>query len=258
MVFMLLVFSHVLADFTFQSEEIANKKGYNINAFIKHIFTVFILSLIFTSHLFSFRLLLLITIITLLHGLIDYIKILLEKRVGTYYQLELFIVDQLIHIIVLLLAVHFLKGINPSNLSLVIYFKLARYLPLLQQLNKIEVTYVLFILSVIIFNFKGSTLIVRNILKKYKTTISDNGDKGKAIGNLERLLIITFMFLEYYTLIGLIFTAKSLIRFKQIEVKEVDSDFVEYYLIGSLASIFLAVISGVFIKYVGGILLAWG
>ena len=62
---------------------------------------------------------------------------------------------------------------------------------------------------------------------------------GRLIGILERLIILTMMFLGQYGAIGLVLAAKSITRFKKINE---EIDFAEYYLIGTLFSTFSAIL----------------
>ena len=63
---------------------------------------------------------------------------------------------------------------------------------------------------------------------------------GALIGSLERLLSVIFLAAGQPGAIGLVCTAKSIARFKQIEE---DKGFAEYYLIGTLYSILYAIVS---------------
>lgn len=62
---------------------------------------------------------------------------------------------------------------------------------------------------------------------------------GATIGVLERLLIVTFVLSNATAAIGLVVGAKTLARFKQLD----DRDFAEYYLLGTLASVAVALVS---------------
>jgi hypothetical protein len=55
---------------------------------------------------------------------------------------------------------------------------------------------------------------------------------GRTIGILERWIWLLFILLGYPSLIGFVITAKSIARFKKLD----DSDFAEYYLMGTLYS----------------------
>lgn len=70
--------------------------------------------------------------------------------------------------------------------------------------------------------------------------------RGRAIGALERALTLTLVLLGQYTAIGLIIAAKSLARLKALE----DREFAEYFLVGTLASLLLALLIGVGIRIV--------
>ena len=59
---------------------------------------------------------------------------------------------------------------------------------------------------------------------------------GATIGVLERLLIVTFVLTNATAAIGFVVGAKTLARFKQLD----DRDFAEYYLLGTLASVAVA------------------
>jgi hypothetical protein len=63
---------------------------------------------------------------------------------------------------------------------------------------------------------------------------------GATIGILERLLVATFMVTGSQAAIGFVIAAKTLARFRQLD----NRDFAEYYLLGTLASVAVAVASG--------------
>ena len=62
---------------------------------------------------------------------------------------------------------------------------------------------------------------------------------GRYIGILERYITVVFFLLNQYTAIAFTLTAKSVARFKELE----NSDFAEQYLIGTLSSQLLAILS---------------
>jgi hypothetical protein len=74
---------------------------------------------------------------------------------------------------------------------------------------------------------------------------SDNVKAGRLIGILERMLIVILLIVGQYTAIGLVFAAKSLTRFDKISK---DSKFAEYYLIGTLLSILIAIVAFLLFK----------
>ncbi len=245
----LLLLAQVLADFPFQSNIIAERKNHSLAHLAKHLLILLIITLVLTFHLLNLNLLKIIMVLTILHGVIDFIKILLEKR-WNQLSLEFFLGDQLLHITTIMLIIPFINKIPFNPFIIKLYYSFSDYYPAIGWLDNSKLFTLILFSIILIFNFKGGTIIVRKILSRYKADLVDNGDnKGKAIGNLERVLIIIFVLLDNYSLIGLLFTAKSLIRFKEIEVSEkTDGNFVEYYLIGTLSSLLIALISGVFLK----------
>jgi hypothetical protein len=70
--------------------------------------------------------------------------------------------------------------------------------------------------------------------------------RGRAIGVLERAITLSLVLLGQYGAIGLIVAAKSLARFKALE----DCEFAEYFLIGTLGSLLLALLGGVAVRLV--------
>lgn len=68
--------------------------------------------------------------------------------------------------------------------------------------------------------------------------------RGRAIGVLERAIALTLVLLGQYGALGLVVAAKSLARFKALE----NRDFAEYFLIGTLASLLLALFGGLAIR----------
>jgi len=64
--------------------------------------------------------------------------------------------------------------------------------------------------------------------------------RGRTIGSLERAIALTLVLLGQYGALGLLVAAKSVARFKALE----DREFAEYFLIGTLASLLLALAGG--------------
>jgi hypothetical protein len=75
---------------------------------------------------------------------------------------------------------------------------------------------------------------------------------GSTIGILERILIAVFVLTGTDVAIGFVVAAKTLARFKQLD----DRDFAEYYLLGTLASVSVAILSALAARSALGILLA--
>ena len=59
--------------------------------------------------------------------------------------------------------------------------------------------------------------------------------------NHQRVMVLTFVLVDQYTAITIVFAAKSIARFNELE----DRNMAEYYLIGTLLSITFALIIGI-------------
>jgi hypothetical protein len=71
---------------------------------------------------------------------------------------------------------------------------------------------------------------------------------GTYIGFLERILIVTFIFVDQYVAIGFLVTAKSIFRFESLTVENT-----EYFLIGTFLSFALGLFIGIVSVYLIGL-----
>jgi hypothetical protein len=67
---------------------------------------------------------------------------------------------------------------------------------------------------------------------------------GNVIGKCENILVLTFMLLDAYTAIALVFTAKTIIRKEDIEKNSV------YFLAGTLVNVCYSVLMGFITKVI--------
>ena len=68
--------------------------------------------------------------------------------------------------------------------------------------------------------------------------------QGRMIGILERMLVLTLVLVGQWGALGLVMAAKSIARFEDLKHRS----FSEYYLIGTLASLLVATVSGLLVK----------
>lgn len=83
--------------------------------------------------------------------------------------------------------------------------------------------------------FKPANVFIRKVLVKEKPSLQREGElnRGAHIGALERIITLALLYLGQYSAIALVFTAKSIARFKEFE----NRSFAEYYLHGTLMSV---------------------
>jgi hypothetical protein len=112
----------------------------------------------------------------------------------------------------------------------------------------------------------GGTVIVRGVLNKFPTLqrkalaavrskgkteapeyeTSEEERTGELLGILERWLILVFVLNHNFEAVAFVLAAKSVARFSALD----DKDFAEYYLLGTLASVGIAVVTGIVINSV--------
>lgn len=109
----------------------------------------------------------------------------------------------------------------------------------------IELEYVVVAVAAFVC-WKPANIFIKLMLKHYSVNMpedKDNGfNAGALIGTIERWLILIFVSLQRYDALGLLIAAKSIIRFSESQTKKT-----EYVLAGTLISIFIAVLCGLFI-----------
>ncbi len=96
------------------------------------------------------------------------------------------------------------------------------------------------------FNIYGGAAIVSGVLSGCRVNEAEQESTtghGRLIGILERLLALTLVLVAQWGALGLLVAAKSIARFKELDEQE----FSEYYLIGTLTSLLVAVSTGVII-----------
>ena len=92
----------------------------------------------------------------------------------------------------------------------------------------------------------GGGYLIRYLTRNLSAGIETSGETteevenaGMYIGWLERFLVVTAILVQSPSLVGLILTGKSIARFPELKAK-----FAEYFLIGTLLSVALAVVGG--------------
>jgi hypothetical protein len=109
---------------------------------------------------------------------------------------------------------------------------------------------ILLITSVVLAMLRGGTYVVRGILRRTeslpKKGIADDSldeteiNRGRIIGHLERIILMIVVAKGSYEALGFLIAAKGLIRSEHFS----NRDWAEYFLIGSLASVLIAVLAG--------------
>jgi hypothetical protein len=189
-----------------------------------------------------------IVLLTTSHILIDATKLLLgktRKKVGSEFYL--FLLDQLLHVVVLIsIWLWIIDGW--SRMNMFIKELLPNYGILLRLFG-----YLLMIGPV--------GFVIQFLTRRWANEINTQDslkDAGRWIGILERILILTFVYLNEFGAIGFLITAKSLLRVTDkpfVSDSEQDQPkpfsarkHTEYVLIGTFLSFAVAIIAGLLIN----------
>ncbi len=225
---LILLMCHVLGDFQFQTQEMADVKTKSLSALAKHLLVHALVLAIFPILLFGWGSLSEVWLLSLLvwfsHCIVDVAKFYLKSWEALSHEV-VYIVDQLTHIGLIILLSEYI--FNPSI-----------------TLSFISVDTLKWVLLFLVIT-KPANISFKIVFQKYQfeTKTQTIPGAGAVIGNLERVLSAIFLVMNQITAIGFIYTAKSIARFKEIEENK---GFAEYYLIGTLFSI-LYVVAAYFI-----------
>lgn len=102
-----------------------------------------------------------------------------------------------------------------------------------------------------IFVTSPAGILIGQLTGQWSSKIDDSDNSlahaGKWIGIAERIIVLILVLQNQYSAIGLLVTAKGIIRFNEKDRQEVKT---EYLVIGTLLSIGTAIVTGLFIKAV--------
>lgn len=252
----LTIIAHFLSDFVFQTTKMVEwKRVRKVRGNIFHFLIVFVVTFLLTAlflrkYDFSLRVfnssriinnllynLAYSSTIAILHVIIDVIKEIIANK-SPKRDLILFFIDQAIHIGIIYLvwnyvASKYLETINVNTWS--------------YQEGLRNEKYLLIIIVYLLVLFVAAVLLEK-ILRLLDIERVDEKDSNisRYIGIIERALIVTLVSFGHVSSIGIIFTAKSLARYRELG----ENRFVEYYLLGTLSSLLIALIGGLYINNV--------
>ncbi len=221
-----LLIAHILGDFVFQSNKWVKSKQENKirSKFLYVHLAIHAIALIVLLG-FDFNYWVGIVAILITHGIVDVLKMYFETKKNTR---SLFIIDQLVHLLILLIVTLSYTGFELN----------------FEFLNTSKNLFLLFSILNVTF---VSSVFMKVIMGKWK--LEENSPNkslkqaGKYIGILERLFVLCFVILNQWGAIGFLLTAKSVFRFGDLS-KSKDRKLTEYVLIGTLLSFAIAISTG--------------
>jgi hypothetical protein len=225
-----LILAHLLSDFVFQTRSMAENKNFRSAAMGWHIGITFLAIILLVQ---SWKMALSISAI---HYAIDSLKVALQKKYPGKILL-LFLLDQFAHVISLLTV----WAISAGKMK-----EVMESVPALFNHDKF-----LIILAAYLVCTGPASYIVKlatqNLIQEKTGEEQKIRNGGKWIGQLERVIILTFVLLSEYQAIGLLIAGKSIIRFADKEHLRT-----EYVLVGTLLSFAIAIGTGVATSYLLG------
>lgn len=239
MIFWKILLAHVLTDFVFQPDRLAENKE-KITVLLIHSLIFLLLSIVLLLPTFSYQTIIALILLASFHGFIDYFKNLIEKRMGKSLW-PCFLGDQALHVL----------GIG-GVVFLLDTTSLHTWLDILSTYWS-KPSIFLFVSLFVLIVFGGgffTGILCKGFLEGLNSEKRPGIERaGRYIGVIERSLILTAVLFGKMEFIGYIFAAKSIARYP--EMKE-GTHFAEYYLIGTLTSISIAFFGGLLLKYLLG------
>ena len=249
MLLQILIIGHLIGDFFLQPAKLAEKKSNSIKFLLLHsliYLSIFaILSFLFINWLYA---LISFLIISVSHFLIDWLRMHLDRKISNEkFHFFSFVFDQLLHLSIITITNYVFSLSNRTN---------SVFKQILCCINTQNI--ILYILLIAIILTPTAVFIKKLFLCLFgkaeaslqETDTSESSanvstiNVGNLIGQLERVIISVLLLVGQYGVVGLVLTAKSIARFKQLENK----DFAEKYLVGTLFSILIAIVSTLIIK----------
>ncbi len=250
--FLLALIAHFIGDFILQTERIiAEKCTYKIRGFLKHFLMIMLLTFIATHYYGIKQALIYSLLIGLTHLAVDGVKVLLEEGKSGGTKLIFFLIDQALHLILLLIFTCFFNTTTIDPAVSAFYQRLFRpeVIPVLAGKSRIitlDLEKVLWVVSIYLSAIFGGTVLITRILGWLTNRPQEERVQrlGRAIGVMERLILITLVVTDAISAMGFVLAAKSLARYKELN----DREFAEYYLVGTLASFSLALFAGLWLR----------
>jgi hypothetical protein len=242
--------AHLIGDFLLQTESDVRSKLKPVVLF-KHIFIITALSYLLCGLWDNWFI---PAGIFLSHLLIDYSKekYFIKKEFSHIKRFAVFLTDQVLHIIVIVLITHY---------TLDYFFAPGQQLSWVDKFGMNYITFLILLGGTILITRTGG-ISIDILIQPYLLQLQGGGSKpetyrgfingGKIIGYLERLIIFAFILTDNLAGIGFLIAAKSIFRFGEISRPENRME-TEYIIIGTLYSFTWAIMAGHLTRFVIGL-----
>ncbi|MBJ2175626.1 DUF3307 domain-containing protein [Aureibaculum sp. A20] len=228
-----LLLAHVLTDFVFQNTKmVKHKRNYKGKSW--YLYAHSLLAGVLTYIILQdWNQLFIPIVIVITHFFIDLWKLHQKKD-----NLKYFIIDQILHLIILVLAwLYLINGFSEVLPTIATFFTSTQALAIFTG-------YLIVIFPV--------GFIIGKATERWQKEISNEeaqsslNKAGRYIGIFERILVLTFILINNFAAIGFLIGAKSILRFSDTKGARKQT---EYVLIGTLMSFAICIIIGLAIRY---------
>ncbi|MGH7541381.1 MAG: DUF3307 domain-containing protein [Gemmatimonadota bacterium] len=224
-----LIAGHFIGDFLFQSRRMVDGKA-RLPVLGGHVLLVVLAHFVVLLPWLSWSVAGTVVVIGAVHALIDRAKSRWPwKRPGS---LGLFVWDQTAHLVVVCLGALFLVAVADVTAARVGEATLERWLS------------AAVLLAAFAFTWTGGSTIVSAVLERLSPDLERREEgsglrgSGHLIGILERTLALILILFGQWDALALLIAAKSVARFEELKERH----FAEYYLVGTLTSLIVAVV----------------
>lgn len=228
----LLLLGHIIADFYTQTAKAAEKKKEKIKWVFIHGLLYFLTMVVISVPVLSIHILALDVATSILHFVIDIGKFLFLKRSRRSENATVFVIDQISHFICLFILSYAWTKMNVQIKEIPVVLDFFCTTDISEQL---VCNWILGLLIV----HKPANILIQKLISPYKPKAEKEEIKekdnnvGRVIGTAERIVMLILIYMNQYSAIGLVLTAKSIARYDRITK---DEKFAEYYLLGTLIS----------------------
>lgn len=238
-VFLRMFIAHLLGDFYLQKDEWVEDKRENIWKSKKLYLHSLLVAIITYLFLGLFAAVWIIPLVFVTHAAIDIMKVWMDAN-GQHHVFS-FLFDQVLHILVLVGITLGIEGYyGPEVIAFVPQIFENPVLLAVIAAYIIVITPSGFLINCALTPAREQVIVSERKDEEYREGISENLENaGRFIGYLERVLVLTFVFINQYAAIGFLITAKSIFRFRE------DKNYlVEYYLLGTFLSMTIVILVG--------------
>lgn len=235
----LLLTAHLIADFSLQSSDWAEKKTQKFRYLAGHAVVYAAVIAVVAFLCIPERIVWIpFMIIALSHFLIDWIRVHTDEMYKTpTAHFSSFVIDQVLHISIICASTYAFQ-LNEHTRSWLTDLALA-----------VPVEHVLRYVLIFIIILDPASVFVKKLSIYVSGNTNNSGQKkdppvGSVIGKLERILTVILVLCNEVGAIGFVLTAKSLARYKQLD----NQSFAEKYLVGTLSSTAIAIIAALLLK----------